>query len=293
MSIQPLVVSLSLVFAVPLKAQIADLSLSSNKVVSIPVSTERITTISFPSAPSAIHAAYVSTNAEPDAKFVMFYTAGASFFSLQALGTNVTASMNVVWQRVPYALELTSSEKPLLVVRFQEPKNDTMTNNPSPEAPRVAPVPVVTAEPVARPVSKVVNEKSPTNETSPEEFDRAIRDAKANFMSRSPRPVLFGATSVILNRYFSLPSHRLQLCYVHRFQWLEVMVFAVRVSPNEESLKNFVPNRVRVRVGRKVYSPGFIDTSAVKRGLMFVAVSFRDEASTPPLESEFSLFLAP
>ena len=56
--------------------------LDSDKVHSIPVSKERITTISFPEPIDAIDGAFMSTQADQPGLFQLAHTKGSSFFSI-------------------------------------------------------------------------------------------------------------------------------------------------------------------------------------------------------------------
>lgn len=78
-------------------------------VYSVPVATNRVTTISFPSPIAGIDAAGVTTDPKVPGQFQLAHTRGSSFFSVRALGRNATANVNVRWGKHTYVLELAES----------------------------------------------------------------------------------------------------------------------------------------------------------------------------------------
>jgi len=85
------------------------LPLNPNVVVSIPVATNRLTTVRFPGAISGLEATLVSTEPHPDSRFLLSFEPGQDFFSLRATGHGVNATLNVIWNHQTYVLELVES----------------------------------------------------------------------------------------------------------------------------------------------------------------------------------------
>ena len=109
--------------------------LDSDKVHSIPVSKERITTISFPDSIDAIDGAFMSTQANQAGLFQLAHTKGSSFFSLRCLTDREEAqtNLNVRWEDKTYVLLIKQSVEPKLSVIFQRPpvpvKHQVRKNN--------------------------------------------------------------------------------------------------------------------------------------------------------------------
>ncbi|MEY2598619.1 MAG: hypothetical protein RLZZ142_878 [Verrucomicrobiota bacterium] len=105
-------------FTVPLWAapdsRVREIELDPHQVVGIPVSSARVTTISFPSAITAMDAAMVSTGAKGDGLFQLAHQPGSSFFSVKTLVPNATTNVNVRWNHQTYILELRDSAEPVL-----------------------------------------------------------------------------------------------------------------------------------------------------------------------------------
>jgi hypothetical protein len=98
---------------------IQDLILDDHTVYAVPVSGSRVTTISFPSAISAIDAALVTTDAKTAGLFQLAHTKGTSYLSARALAKGATTNLNIRWNGRTYVLELKESGAPWLSVVFQ------------------------------------------------------------------------------------------------------------------------------------------------------------------------------
>lgn len=99
----------------PVKA----LELDEQTVYVIPVSSQRVTTVSFPGPISAIDAAFVSTDAKHPGLFQLAHTKGSYFFSARSLAKGAVTNVNVRWRNKTYVLVLQDSETPWLSVIFQ------------------------------------------------------------------------------------------------------------------------------------------------------------------------------
>src|SRR5438477_11702764 len=96
------------------KSAIQSALLDDRVIYTVPVSTNRVTTISFPGPISAIDAAGVTTDPKVPGPFQLAHTRGSSFFSVRALIQNAAANLNVRWNKRTYVFELIESDKPLL-----------------------------------------------------------------------------------------------------------------------------------------------------------------------------------
>ena len=86
------------------------------QVTRIPVATDRLTTVRFPSPMSDLVSALVATETHPSARFLLSFQPGESFFSLRALAPGASTTLNVVWKFQTYVLELVESRTPWLSV---------------------------------------------------------------------------------------------------------------------------------------------------------------------------------
>ncbi|MCZ7636799.1 MAG: hypothetical protein M5U12_12620 [Verrucomicrobia bacterium] len=84
---------------------------------------------------ASLEAAFIATEPHPDARFLLSFQPGHEFFSLRALKPQTAATLNVVWNRRTYVLELHASDQPWLAVNFEQPVSLTASNPPRPVAP--------------------------------------------------------------------------------------------------------------------------------------------------------------
>jgi hypothetical protein len=103
---------------------IQDFILDEQTVYVIPVATNRVTTISFPSAIAAMDAAQASIDPQRTAPFLIAHAKGSSFFSVRAEMRKAVTNVNIRWNNKTYVLELVESNEPFLSVTF-EPAPDT------------------------------------------------------------------------------------------------------------------------------------------------------------------------
>ncbi len=112
--------------------------LDSNVSIVVPVATNRVTTISFPSAITAIDGAGVTVDGKTPGLFQLAHTKGTAFLSVRALFPKASANLNIRWNDQTYVFELTESDQPVLSLNLDAP--------PTPEeegvghAPEVSPL---------------------------------------------------------------------------------------------------------------------------------------------------------
>lgn len=100
---------------------IKEFILDEHTVITIPVSLDRVTTISFPGPISAIDAAQVTADTKTPAAFQIAHTKGAAFFSVRAVTRKAATNLNLRWNKRTYVLELVESATPFYSVIFNLP----------------------------------------------------------------------------------------------------------------------------------------------------------------------------
>ena len=88
--------------------------LDENVSIVVPVATNRVTTISFPSAITAIDGAGVTVDGKTPGQFQLAHTKGSAFISVRALAPKASANLNIRWNDHTYVFELTESGQPVL-----------------------------------------------------------------------------------------------------------------------------------------------------------------------------------
>jgi hypothetical protein len=107
---------------------IQEFPLDDHQVYAIAVSTERVTTISFPGPISAIEAAQVTVDGRTPGLFQIAHTRGSFFLSVRALAKKSTTNINIRWNEKTYVLQLFESDKPFYSVIFDYSTSDTAAN---------------------------------------------------------------------------------------------------------------------------------------------------------------------
>ena len=103
--------------------QIQSTILNPRVVERVLVATNRVTTLSFPSAIGAIDAAGVTSDPKTPAEFILAHTPGTAFLSLRALRHGARANLNIRWAQRIYVFELFESSTPVLSLVLEPPKS--------------------------------------------------------------------------------------------------------------------------------------------------------------------------
>lgn len=74
-------------------------TLDERVVVTVPVSTNRVTTISFPGPIAAIDAVGVTSDGKTPGQFQLAHTKGSSFVSVRALARKAATNLNIRWNK--------------------------------------------------------------------------------------------------------------------------------------------------------------------------------------------------
>src|SRR5258706_703839 len=106
-------------FAGPVEP-IQNVLLDDRVVYTVPVSTNRVTTISFPGPIAAIDAVSVTSDLKVPGLFQLAHTKGSSFFSVRALSRKVATNLNIRWNKRTYVFELIESEAAVLSLILEE-----------------------------------------------------------------------------------------------------------------------------------------------------------------------------
>lgn len=91
------------------------------QVIRVPVATDRLTTLRFPSPVSDLASAMISSEPHPSALFQMTFHPGESFFSVRALRARASTTLNVVWKSQTFVFHFHESSDPWLSVILGEP----------------------------------------------------------------------------------------------------------------------------------------------------------------------------
>src|ERR1017187_3072035 len=105
--------------------------LDENVLIVVPVATNRVTTISFPSAITAIDGAGVTVDGKTPGLFQLAHTKGSAFLSVRALVPKASANLNIRWNDHTYVFELAESDQPVLSLNMDAPPTPEETGGSS------------------------------------------------------------------------------------------------------------------------------------------------------------------
>lgn len=212
---------------------IKEFVLDERTVYTIPVSIERVTTISFPGPISAIDAAQVTIDPKTPAAFHIAHTKGSWFFSVRAVAKKFVTNVNLRWNQKTYVLELVESDEPMLSVIFKvEPEKSGLA-----QPTRVTP---------ARLLALLDKAKS-------------YPLLKANH----PDAVAFVEYRNYANepRHVDNETYAIQIEEAFRFNAEDTLVFRVLLKNKTDDELRFAPNGFSLRVGERTYPQSISDAS--------------------------------
>src|SRR6266705_5150982 len=96
------------------------ITLDERVVVTVPVATNRVTTISLPGPIAAIDAVGVTADGKTPGQFQLAHTKGSSFLSVRALARKATTNLNIRWNKRTYVFELVESDTPVLALNLED-----------------------------------------------------------------------------------------------------------------------------------------------------------------------------
>ena len=256
-----LILSLCLVVAARAAAQpaLTNIVLNPGEIVVVPVTTDRLSMICFPSPISHLEGAYLSTEAEPPARFQVNFKPGSSYFSVRALAENVSAAVAVVWKEKTFVFELISSSHPLLTVRLVEPvAPDSVSTSRLPSSHRLLGI---------------------------------LDTAKAYSVLRAQHPAEV-ADVVYLPKHdrYDFGSCELLVEELFHFKTEDTLVFRLVFHNKTSRIINYRPQSFRVRVGQKTFYAAISDGDGVLPPMsstpVYFAIDSAPDGSRPGLSPQ-------
>jgi len=95
-------------------------TLDETVVVTVPVATNRVTTIRFPGPITASDAAGVTADGKTPGQFQLEHTKGSTFLSVRALARKAATNLNIRWNKHTYVFELEESDTPVLALNLED-----------------------------------------------------------------------------------------------------------------------------------------------------------------------------
>lgn len=249
---------------------IVRVTLDERAVVTVPVATNRVTTISFPGPITAIDAVGVSADPKVPGLFQLAHTKGSSFLSVRAAASKVTANLNIRWNKRTYVFEVVESDAPILALNLEDWA----------EAGAVQPAPLVT----------------------PTRLIALLDKAKAFPLLKQQQPE--SVAQVDARTFGNAPQvtdyldYEIQIHEVFRFNSEDTLVFHITLRNKSEREIRYRPETFAVRVGTRLYPQSISDAPGVlppkANATVYFAVTGtpdggRNELS---LKNEFTILVA-
>ena len=255
-------------FAVDGPKAVQDLILDDHTVYAVPVAGNRVTTISFPSAISAIDAALVTTDAKTAGLFQIAHTKGTSYLSARALAKGAATNLNIRWSGRTYVLELKESAVPCLSLIFRpQDENKAMPQRPVTPARLLGLLDKAKAFPLLR-------------ELHPEAL------AGVDFRDGSKQPSVSDCG-----------DYEVRVNEALRFDREDTLVFRLTLQNKTLEAIEFTPERLRLKVGTQTLFPsvtqlgGSIPPNGTSDGYVAYTGSGDGERNDLSLKNEFTFVL--
>jgi hypothetical protein len=225
--------------------------LDDRTAVSVPVATNRVTTISFPSAITAIDGAGITVDGKTPGLFQLAHSKGSAFLSVRALFPRASANLNIRWNDHTYVFELTESDQPVLSLNLEAP--------PTPEdegvghAPEVSPIKLLSLLDKAR-AFPLLKEQQP--ETV----------ADVDFTSYDGKPLVS-----------DFNDYQIQIEEAFRFNAEDTLVFRLVITNRVDAPLIYRPDSFTLRAGNRLYPQSISDADGIVppngRSIVYFAVS--------------------
>lgn len=207
--------------------------LDDHVAVSVPVATNRVTTISFPSPIEAIEGAGMTLDGKTPGQFQLAHTRGSAFLSVRALSPNSSANLNIRWDDHTYVFELVESNAPVLSLNMEA--------LPTPEDSGIAHVPDV----------------------SPLKLLSLLDKAKAFPLLKEQQPE--SVADVGFTTYDGKPlisdfnDYQIQIEEAFRFNAEDTLAFLVAITNKTDLPLIYQPDSFTLRVGDRLYPQSISD----------------------------------
>lgn len=210
-------------------------TLDERVVVTVPVATNHVTTISFPGPIAAIDAVGVTADGKTPGQFQLAHTKGSSFVSVRALARKAATNLNIRWNKRTYVFEVVESDTPVLALNLED-QAATQTVQP---APLVTPMRLL-----------ALLDKAKAFQLLKKQHSEALADAEVRTFGDEPQVTDFN-------------DYEIRIEEVFRFNSEDTLVFHVTLRNKSEKEIRYLPESFCVRVGNRLYYQSISDAPGV------------------------------
>ncbi len=211
-------------------------TLDERVAITVPVSTNRVTTISFPGPIAAIDAVGVTADGKSPGQFQLAHTKGSSFVSVRALARKAVTNLNIRWNKRTYVFELVESDAPVLALNLEDRVVAAQAAQP---APQVTPTRLL-----------ALLDKAKAFPLLKKQHPEAVAGAEARTFGDEPQITDFD-------------DYEIRVEEVFRFNPEDTLVFHVTLRNKSEHRIRYLPESFCVRVGNRLYYQSISDAPGV------------------------------
>jgi hypothetical protein len=225
--------------------------LDDRTVITLPVATNRVTTLSFPDAITAIDGAGFTVDGKTPGQFQLAHAKGAAFLSVRALVPKASANLNVRWHDRTYVFELIENSVPVLALNLDAPPTPQETSARRP------------------------------SEVSPMKLLALLDKAKAFPFLKTQHPQ--SVADVGFTTYDGKPlvsdfnDYEIQIEQSFRFNAEDTLVFRVGITNKSDVPLHYQPDSFAIRAGNRLYTQSISDASGTVppqgRAIVYFAVT--------------------
>jgi hypothetical protein len=255
--------------AAPDKQAVRELELDERKVVTVPVSMQRVTSVSFPQPISAIDAALVCADGKTNGLFQLAHRPGTSFFAVRTLVRDAKTNVNVRCGGRTYILELIDSSEPALSLIFTMPRE----RNPTPIGRAVTPATLLGLLDRAKAFPTLL-------ELRPD----AVADVlHTEYPANGPA--------------MEFDDYQIRIEEAYRFEEQDTLVFRLALANKTEHEIRYRPDGFKLRAGTRLFTQSISDASGSipprSESTAYMAVTGTPEGGRNDLslKNEFTILL--
>jgi hypothetical protein len=211
------------------------ITLDERVIVTVPVATNHVTTISFPGPIAAIDAVGVTADGKTPGQFQLAHTKGSSFVSVRALARKAATNLNIRWNKRTYVFEVVESDTPVLALNLEDQA----------AAETVQPAPLVTPTRLL-----ALLDKAKAFQLLKKQQPEAVADAAARTFGDGPQVTDFN-------------DYEIRVEEVFRFNVEDTLVFHVTLRNKSDNEIRYLPESFVVRVGNRLYYQSISDAPGV------------------------------
>jgi hypothetical protein len=210
-------------------------TLDERAVITVPVATNHVTTISFPGPIAAIDAVGVTADGKTPGQFQLAHTKGSSFVSIRALVRKAATNLNIRWNKRTYVFEVVESDTPVLALNLED---QAATESAQP-APLVTPARLL-----------ALLDKAKAFQLLKKQHSEAVADAEARTFGDEPQVT-------------DLNDYEIRVEEVFRFNSEDTLAFHVTLKNKSDKEIRYLPESFCVRVGNRLYYQSISDAPGV------------------------------